>query len=92
MYESTPNFLRLVEIEKRWTVYSKHIFPKNGIDETMSIDKTKHSLLGVSKVAADMLVQEYGKYFDMNTVCFRGRCLSGTAYKEGTELHGFLSS
>jgi CDP-paratose 2-epimerase len=61
-----------------------------GIDETMSIDQTKHSLFGASKVAADILVQEYGKYFGMKTVCFRGGCLTGPAHA-GTELHGFLA-
>ena len=61
-----------------------------GIDETMSIDQTKHSLFGASKVAADILVQEYGRYFGMPTACFRGGCLTGPAHA-GTELHGFLS-
>ena len=61
-----------------------------GIDETMSIDQTKHSLFGASKLAADLLVQEYGRYFGMKTVCFRGGCLTGPAHA-GTELHGFLA-
>ena len=61
-----------------------------GISETMSIDYTKHSLFGASKVAADILVQEYGRYFGMPTVSFRGGCLTGPAHA-GTELHGFLS-
>lgn len=60
------------------------------IDETMSIDNTKHSIFGASKVAADIMVQEYGKYFNLNTVCFRGGCLTGPKHK-GSELHGFLS-
>jgi CDP-paratose 2-epimerase len=60
------------------------------IDETMSIDNTKHSIFGASKVAADIMVQEYGKYFNLNTVCFRGGCLTGSKHK-GSELHGFLS-
>ena len=62
----------------------------NGIDELMSIDQTKHSLFGASKVAADVLVQEYGKYFGMNTGVFRGGCLTGPQHS-GTQLHGFLS-
>jgi CDP-paratose 2-epimerase len=62
----------------------------NGIDETMSIDQTKHSLFGASKAAADIIVQEYGHYFGMKTVCFRGGCLTGSAHA-GTELHGFLA-
>jgi CDP-paratose 2-epimerase len=61
-----------------------------GISETMSIDQTKHSLFGASKVAADVLVQEYGNYFGMKTACFRGGCLTGPAHA-GTELHGFLA-
>ena len=61
-----------------------------GIDETMRIDKTTHSLFGVSKAAADLLVQEYGRYFGMPTVCFRGGCLTGP-HHSGAELHGFLS-
>ncbi|WP_373479286.1 NAD-dependent epimerase/dehydratase family protein [Geminocystis sp.] len=61
-----------------------------GIDETMSIDQTKHSLFGASKVAADVLVQEYGRYFEMKTACFRGGCLTGPSHA-GTKLHGFLS-
>ena len=90
VYGDTPNFLPLVETEKRWIVKSDHPFSQKGIDETMSIDQTKHSLFGASKVSADILVQEYGRYFDMKTVCFRGGCLTGPAHK-GAKLHGFLS-
>ena len=89
VYGDTPNQLPLVELEKRWEIESGHPF-EQGIDETMSIDQTKHSLFGASKVAADVLVQEYGRYFGMKTVCFRGGCLTGPAHA-GTELHGFLA-
>jgi len=89
VYGDTPNRLPLVEQEKRWEIASGHPF-EPGIDETMSIDQTKHSLFGASKVAADVLVQEYGRYFGMRTTCFRGGCLTGPAHA-GTELHGFLA-
>lgn len=90
VYGDTPNFLPLVEQESRWEVDSSHEFFARGIDETMSIDNSKHSLFGASKVAADILVQEYGKYFGMNTGTFRGGCLTGPAHS-GAELHGFLA-
>jgi len=90
VYGDNPNFLPLIELEERWEIDENHTFFKNGIDESMSIDQTKHSLFGVSKVAADVLVQEYGRYFNMNTVVFRGGCLTGPQHS-GTQLHGFLS-
>jgi len=90
VYGDTPNYLPLIELEKRWEIDEKHPYFKNGIDENMSIDQTKHSLFGASKVAADVLVQEYGKYFGMNTGIFRGGCLTGPNHS-GTQLHGFLS-
>ena len=90
VYGDTPNFLPLVELEKRWEIDVNHPYYKDGIDELMSIDHTKHSLFGASKVAADVLVQEYGKYFGMNTGVFRGGCLTGPNHS-GTQLHGFLS-
>ena len=89
VYGDRPNELPLVEQETRWEIPSSHPY-LNGIDETMSVDQTKHSLFGVSKTAADLMVQEYGRYFGMNTACFRGGCLTGPAHK-GAELHGFLS-
>ena len=89
VYGDTPNRLPLVELEKRWEIQSGHEY-EPGISETMSIDHTKHSLFGASKVAADVLVQEYGRYFGMKTACFRGGCLTGPAHA-GTELHGFLA-
>ena len=90
VYGDTPNFLPLVETETRWEIATDHPYYKNGIDETMSIDNTKHSLFGASKVAADVLAQEYGKYFGMNVGIFRGGCLTGSRHS-GTQLHGFLS-
>jgi CDP-paratose 2-epimerase len=89
VYGDTPNRLPLRELEKRWEIESGHEY-EPGISETMSIDSTTHSLFGVSKAAADLLVQEYGRYFGMPTVSFRGGCLTGPAHA-GTELHGFLS-
>ncbi|MEE9498334.1 MAG: NAD-dependent epimerase/dehydratase family protein [Nitrospinaceae bacterium] len=90
VYGDTPNSLPLVELETRWEVDESHLYFKHGIDESMSIDDTTHSLFGVSKAAGDLLVQEYGRYFDMKTACFRGGCLTGSGHS-GTELHGFLS-
>jgi CDP-paratose 2-epimerase len=89
LYGDTPNRLPLVELATRWEIEAAHPF-EMGIDETMSIDRTKHSLFGASKVAADVLVQEYGRYFGMKTVCFRCGCLTGPAHA-GAELHGFLA-
>jgi len=90
VYGDTPNRLPLVELETRWEISETHQFYKNGIDESMSIDNSKHSLFGASKVAADVLVQEYGKYFNMKTGVFRGGCLTGPKHS-GAELHGFLA-
>jgi CDP-paratose 2-epimerase len=90
VYGDRPNELPLVELETRWELSSDHSYHEHGIDEKMSIDQTKHSLFGASKVAADVLVQEYGRYFNMKTVCFRGGCLTGPGHS-GTQLHGFLS-
>jgi len=90
VYGDTPNRLPLNELEKRWEVDESHSYYAHGIDEEMSIDHTKHSLFGVSKAAADIMVQEYGRYFDMPTACLRGGCLTGPAHS-GTQLHGFLS-
>jgi len=89
VYGDTPNFLPLIEQEARWEVAETHPF-YNGIDETMSIDNSKHSLFGASKLAADILVQEYGKYFGIKTACFRGGCVTGPNHS-GAELHGFLA-
>ncbi|MFM8270311.1 MAG: NAD-dependent epimerase/dehydratase family protein, partial [Pseudomonadota bacterium] len=90
VYGDTPNQLPLVELPTRWELAPAHPFHKHGIDESMSIDASKHSLFGASKVAADVLVQEYGRYFGMKTGVFRGGCLTGPAHS-GAELHGFLA-
>ena len=90
VYGDTPNYLPLVELENRWEIAEDHPFFKHGIDESMSIDNTKHSLFGASKVAADIAAQEYGKYFGMKVGIFRGGCLTGSKHS-GTQLHGFLS-
>ncbi|QDU63914.1 CDP-paratose 2-epimerase [Planctomycetes bacterium Pan216] len=90
VYGDNPNRLPLFEDETRWEVDPSHGYFEKGIDESMSIDYCKHSLFGASKAAADLVVQEYGRYFDMNTVVFRGGCLTGGGHS-GTELHGFLS-
>jgi len=90
VYGDTPNRLPLVEQRTRWDLDSSHPYARRGIPETMSTDHTMHSLFGVSKLAADLLVQEYGRYFGMKTACFRGGCLTGPNHS-GTELHGFLA-
>jgi len=88
VYGDRPNTLPLVEKETRWDYADSADF--DGIDETMSLDGSMHSLFGASKVAADVMVQEYGRYFDMPTCCLRGGCLTGPNHS-GVELHGFLS-
>ena len=88
VYGDAPNELPLIELETRWD-YAEEAH-REGIDETMRIDRTLHSLFGASKVAADVLVQEYGRYFGLPTVCFRGGCLTGPNHA-GAELHGFLA-
>lgn len=90
VYGDLPNVLPLIELEKRWEVAESHRYFKFGIDESMSIDQSKHSVFGASKVAADVMVQEYGRYFGMKTGTFRGGCLTGPAHS-GAELHGFLA-
>ncbi|MEL6399795.1 MAG: NAD-dependent epimerase/dehydratase family protein [Cyanobacteria bacterium J06626_4] len=89
VYGDTPNHLPLKELELRWEIEAAHPF-HTGIDESMSIDDSKHSLFGASKVAADILVQEYGRYFEMKTASFRGGCLTGPLHS-GAKLHGFLA-
>jgi CDP-paratose 2-epimerase len=89
VYGDTPNRLPLQETETRLELDPHHPY-HGGIDTTMSIDRSTHSLFGVSKTAADLLVQEYGRYFEMPTVCFRGGCLTGPRHA-GAELHGFLA-
>jgi len=89
VYGDRPNELPLQELSSRWEIDPDHSYAI-GIDEQMSIDQTKHSLFGASKVAADVLVQEYGRYFGMKSAVFRGGCLTGPAHA-GAELHGFLA-
>jgi CDP-paratose 2-epimerase len=90
VYGDRPNSLPLIERETRWEIEPSHPYFARGIDETMSVDGTLHSLFGVSKLAADLMVQEYGRYFGLKTGVFRGGCLTGPAHS-GAELHGFLS-
>jgi len=90
VYGDTPNRLPLVELETRWEIDPSHRFAERGVDESMTIDQSMHSLFGVSKVSADLMVQEYGRYFGMKTACFRGGCLTGPGHS-GTALHGFLA-
>ncbi len=88
VYGDVPNELPLKEMETRWDYADKAFY--DGIAETMRIDRCTHSLFGASKVAADVMVQEYGRYFGMKTACFRGGCLTGPAHC-ATEQHGFLA-
>jgi CDP-paratose 2-epimerase len=89
VYGDRPNSLPLIERPQRLELPEEHRYHA-GIDTSMSIDASTHSLFGVSKAAADLLVQEYGRYFELPTVCFRGGCLTGPNHA-GTRLHGFLS-
>ena len=90
VYGDTPNALPLIEQEMRWEIDRSHRYFECGIDESMSIDGSKHSVFGASKVAADVMAQEYGRYFGLKTGIFRGGCLTGPAHS-GAELHGFLA-
>lgn len=89
VYGDVPNTLPLVELDTRWEIQPGHPY-EHGITEDMSIDQCTHSIFGVSKAAADLMVQEYGRYFGMRTACFRGGCLTGPGHS-GAELHGFLA-
>lgn len=88
VYGDAPNSLPLIELATRWDFANAEL--QEGIDEHLTIDQSKHSLFGASKVAADVMVQEYGRYFGMPTCCLRGGCLTGPNHS-GVELHGFLS-
>ena len=90
VYGDMPNQFKYVEKETRWEIDKELSYSKTGFNETLPIDNSLHSLFGVSKASGDLLVQEYGKYFGMKTVCLRGGCLSGPSH-QGAELHGFLS-
>lgn len=89
VYGDNPNLLPFVELKTRFELPKKHEY-YNGIDESMSLDQTTHSIFGVSKCAADLMVQEYGKYFQLNTAVFRGGCLTGPNHS-AAKLHGFLA-
>lgn len=89
VYGDTPNTLPLVETETRWELPANHRY-YNGVDESMTIDQSTHSIFGVSKIAADLMVQEYGRYFGLATGVFRGGCLTGPAHS-AARLHGFLA-
>ncbi len=89
VYGDKPNTLPIIENEKRYD-FDQNSKWANGIDENLSIDQSTHSIFGVSKVAADLMVQEYGRYFDLNTVVFRGGCLTGPQHA-AVELHGYLA-
>ncbi|MCK5784402.1 MAG: NAD-dependent epimerase/dehydratase family protein [Desulfobacterales bacterium] len=90
VYGDMPNELPLVELEERWELDNSHPYYRHGIDEHMTVDQSKHSVFGASKVAADIMTQEYGRYFGLKTGIFRGGCLTGPSHS-GAELHGFLS-
>jgi CDP-paratose 2-epimerase len=90
VYGDRPNRLPLRELATRWELEPENPFASEGIDETMGIDLSLHSIFGASKVAADILVQEYGRYFGLKTACFRAECVTGPGHS-GTRLHGFLS-
>lgn len=90
VYGDTINHFPLVELETRLELEESHPYFEHGIDETMSIDRSVHTIFGASKVAADVMVQEYGVYYGLNTGVFRGGCLTGPDHS-GTQLHGFLA-
>ena len=90
VYGDAANFLPLQEKKLRFEINKNHKYFKKGINEDMSIDDSTHSLFGASKTSADLYVQEYGRYFNLKTVCFRGGCLTGENHS-GARLHGFLS-
>jgi CDP-paratose 2-epimerase len=90
VYGDAPNELPLVETPTRWEPDPSHPWAEHGFDETLRVDRSKHSLFGASKLAADVLVQEYGRYFGLRTGAFRGGCLTGPQHS-GAQLHGFLA-
>ena len=86
VYGDVVNYLKYKELKNRYEIVGKY---KNGFNEMISVDNTKHSPFGVSKLSGDLLVQEYGKYFNLKTVCLRAGCLTGETHA-GVELHGFF--
>ncbi len=90
VYGDSCNKLPLVEQESRWELDQSHKFACRGITEEQPIDQSLHSVFGASKVAADLMVQEYGRYFNLKTACFRAGCLTGSGHS-GAQMHGFLA-
>jgi CDP-paratose 2-epimerase len=90
VYGDAPNRLPLVELETRWELDPTHPYAEHGIDEELSVDQCMHSVFGASKLGADVMTQEYGRYFGLKTAVFRAGCITGPAHS-GAELHGFLS-
>lgn len=90
VYGDASNSFKFIENKTRYDLNKNHPYKKNGIPETFMVDQSKHSLFGASKLSADILVQEYGRYFGIKTGIFRGGCLTGPLH-QGAELHGFLS-
>lgn len=90
VYGDAPNSLPLIELETRWEIDPSHKFAEHGIDESLTIDQSKHTIFGASKISADVMTQEYGRYFGLKTGVFRGGCLTGPAHASA-ELHGFLA-
>jgi CDP-paratose 2-epimerase len=91
VYGDTPNSLPYEELETRWEIKSAHPY-SDGIDEGMSIDGSKHSLFGASKIAADIMVQEYGRYFGMKTMCVRPGCMTGPNLPARSSMDFFRTS
>lgn len=90
VYGDAPNTLPSIELETRWEIQPGHVYAEHGVDESMSIDQSMHSIFGAGKVAADVMTQEYGRYFGLKTCVFRAGCLTGPGHS-GAELHGFLA-
>jgi CDP-paratose 2-epimerase len=90
VYGDAPNSLPLIELDTRWEIDPGHIYAERGIDESMSIDRSMHSIFGADKLAADVMAQEYGRYFGLKTGVFRAGCLTGPGHSSA-ELHGFLA-
>ena len=88
VYGDAPNFIKIKELKKRYEISDKNF--KHGIPETLSVDQNTHSIFGASKLSADIMVQEYGRYFDMKTCCIRAGCITGP-HHSGVELHGYLN-
>ncbi|MGE0885108.1 MAG: NAD-dependent epimerase/dehydratase family protein [Blastocatellales bacterium] len=90
VYGDASNSLPLIELETRWELDPSHIYAEHGIDESLTIDQSKHTIFGAGKISADVMTQEYGRYFGLKTGVFRGGCLTGPTHS-GAELHGFMA-